>query len=73
MPKGVYDRTNMATQATRRYIDINEWTADEWAKLHPDKGCYINPIPWGCLTCPLPACKYDMPNTRRLTPVPESG
>ena len=22
-------------------------------------GCEENPVPYGCLECPLPACKYD--------------
>ena len=24
-------------------------------------GCEVNPIPWGCLTCPLEVCRYDLP------------
>tara|TARA_Y100000310_G_scaffold279282_1_gene298306 strand:- start:793 stop:1194 length:402 start_codon:yes stop_codon:yes gene_type:complete len=56
MPKGQYDRR---TAATRRYTDLNRWTANEWANLHPESGCEISPAPYGCLTCPLPHCKYD--------------
>lgn len=35
--------------ATRRYTDPNTWTSNEWAMLHPDFGCEVNPIPLGCL------------------------
>ena len=28
-------------------------------------GCEINPIPMGCLSCPLDICKYDNPSDYR--------
>ena len=24
-------------------------------------GCDVNPVPFGCLRCPLPLCRYDDP------------
>ena len=24
-----------------------------------DDGCEVNPVPGGCLSCPLPLCRYD--------------
>lgn len=24
-----------------------------------DTGCEVNPVPGGCLSCPLPLCRYD--------------
>lgn len=39
--------------------------------LYEDWGCEVNPIPKGCLSCPLPACKYDDPNWRRKAKIIE--
>lgn len=39
-------------QTTKRKYERNE---------HSDLGCEINPIPFGCLECPLPQCIYDDP------------
>ena len=30
-----------------------------------DKGCEVNPVRLGCLSCPLPFCKYDDPGAYR--------
>ena len=32
--------------------------------IHPE-GCEVNPIRFGCLSCPLPFCKYDDPDAYR--------
>lgn len=34
----------------------------EYAAGYYQLGCEVNPVPLGCLSCPLPVCKYDMPN-----------
>ena len=26
-----------------------------------ETGCDVNPVPFGCLRCPLPLCRYDDP------------
>ena len=28
-----------------------------------DLGCEVNPVEKGCLTCPLPGCRYDVSHT----------
>ena len=33
--------------------------------LYHDIGCDINPVRLGCLSCPLPFCKYDDPGAYR--------
>ena len=30
-----------------------------------DRGCEVNPVVLGCLSCPLPVCKYDLPLIER--------
>ena len=35
-------------------------------KLEPNLGCYINPVPFGCLECPLPQCVHDNPKIAHL-------
>ena len=33
--------------------------------VYHDIGCDINPVRLGCLSCPLPICKYDDPRAYR--------
>jgi hypothetical protein len=36
--------------------DFGTWEVDG---MYKDQGCLINPL---CMTCPLPACIYDLPD-----------
>lgn len=45
------------TLVRRDAVDAN------YAKPAYTMGCEVNPIPFGCLSCSLPTCKYDNPRT----------
>lgn len=47
----------MTTTLVRRDTVDHEYAAGYYRL-----GCEVNPVPLGCLSCPLPTCKYDLPN-----------
>jgi len=51
--------TRKKSGATQGFPHPDDWSNDQWSSLHLENGCEANPIPRGCLTCPLPQCKYD--------------
>jgi hypothetical protein len=51
--------TRKKSGATQGFPHPDDWSNDQWGSLHLENGCEANPIPLGCLTCPLPQCKYD--------------
>lgn len=59
MSKNRGDATRVTSQ--RRVLGKAEYDAlntAPWAYM-PDMGCHINPVRFGCLTCPLAQCIYD--------------